>query len=129
MVLIFVILCPFLALADEPRCAELTTEGFLENLIQLSEEHKQMQIEEVHSDYQEGVSFILNTFGENSPQFNGALTFTEETATMSLEEIDMVEGLRIQIIPILGPENIYKGHHKILMRDCREILLAAMILT
>lgn len=123
------IFCPLLVLAEEPQCAELSNEAFLESLVQLSEEHMQMQIEDVHIDYQKGVSFILNTFGEDSVQYKGALTFIEETATMNLEEMGLVEDLRIQIIPILGPENIYKGHHKTLMRKCREILLAAMVLT
>lgn len=130
VVFIFLILlCTNRVFAGSSVCEELTTENFIQELNYLSQEHGKMSLAEIHSDYLSGVMFIQNTFGTESKQYELAMVFISETADMNHEDFEIVEALRIEIIPVLGPENIYKEYRKTLMRKCRDILLAAMILT
>jgi hypothetical protein len=113
----------------DATCLQLSTEEFVQELIHINQEHMQMTIEEVHADYQQGIAFIAANFKKDSELYQRAQTFLSDTADMNLDDMNVVETLRIQIIPILGPQDIYRGQQEILMRKCREILLAAMILT
>lgn len=115
--------------ADQVICEPLSDVDFLQELVGLSQEHREMTIEQIHADYKMGVDFIRATFGEDSKQYKSALVFVSDTATMDTNEIEITEDLRIQIIPLLTPESIYKEHRELLMRNCRDVLLAAMILT
>ncbi len=126
--LLSLILSCSLAYADND-CESLSTPDFIDELVQIHDEHMQMPIEKVQLDYQSGIAFIVKIFGVDSEQYKLALSFLTDTKDMNIEDIDVVESLRIQIIPILEPKNIYKGQHELLMKKCRENLLAAMILT
>lgn len=126
---VIILLVTMNSFASEPLCEALSTEEFLGELMTISQEHSAMPAAQISKDYLLGIEFIKNTFGENSKQYESAMVFVSDKADMTVEDYQTVEGLRIQIIPILGVDSIYKEHKETLMRKCREVLLAAMILT
>ena len=72
---------------------------------------------------------VIDNFGENSKSYSITTSLLSDLSTMTPNEVKLTEGLRLDIIPILGPQMIYKEHQELLMRKCHEVLLAAFILT
>jgi hypothetical protein len=117
------------ATAIAQTCASISSDVLVQRFNEIKSLHANMAIETIIKDFQIGAEFIKQNIGENSKQYQFALTVMDEIKTMTLEEIMLVEDLRISIIPIIGTDQIYKEYKDLLLRDCRENLLAALILT
>ncbi len=110
-------------------CPPVDMELLMERFSQIQDQHRKSTVETIWADFEVGLEFIRVNMGEESKQFKLAKTIFEEFKTMNLQELIMVEDLRIQIIPVLGLDQIYGDKKDLLLRNCRPNLLAAFILT
>jgi hypothetical protein len=110
-------------------CPPLDMDLLMERFSQIRQEHAGSDAQAVLADFQTGLEFIRANMSPESKPYKMAETIFEEFRTMTLEELLMVEDLRIQIIPVLGIDQIYGDKKDLLLKDCRPNLLAAFILT
>lgn len=130
--LIFIFLSLILlneAQAFTGQCESISEEMLVDRFTEIKSQHQNMTVENILAEFQMGAEFIKQNIGEKSKQYEFALTVIEEIKTMTIEEIMLVEELRITIVPVMGSDQIYKEHKSLLLRDCRQNLLAALILT